>query len=39
MNFYQIKKNLQDIADEFLKFIEGKKIIIHNAEFDIGHLK
>ena len=25
-------------TDEFLKFIKGKKIIIHNAEFDIGHL-
>ena len=32
------KKKFSDIADDFLKFIEGKKIIIHNAEFDIGHL-
>ena len=24
--------------DEFLKFIEGKRLVIHNAEFDIGHL-
>ena len=38
MNFYLIKKKFRDIADEFLNFIEGKKIIIHNAEFDIGHL-
>ena len=37
MNFYLIKKFI-DIADQFLEFIEGKKIIIHNAEFDIGHL-
>ena len=37
MNFYQIKKFI-DIADDFLKFIDGKKIVIHNAEFDIAHL-
>ena len=38
MNFYLIKKNLLILLMNFLKFIEGKKIIIHNAEFDIGHL-
>ena len=27
-----------EIADEFLLFIKDKKLIIHNAEFDIGHL-
>jgi len=32
------KKKFSEIADDFLKFIENKKIIIHNAEFDIGHL-
>ena len=32
------KNKFIDVADEFLKFIKGKKIIIHNAEFDIGHL-
>ena len=26
------------MVDEFLSFIEGKRLIIHNAEFDIGHL-
>ena len=36
--FLSDKKKFIDIADDFLKFIEGKKIIIHNAEFDIGHL-
>ena len=36
--FLADKKKFIDVADEFLKFIEGKKIIIHNAEFDIGHL-
>ena len=24
--------------NDFLKFIDGKKLVIHNAEFDIGHL-
>ena len=36
--FLADKKKFVDIAEDFLKFIEGKKIIIHNAEFDIGHL-
>jgi len=32
------KKKFAEIADDFLKFIENKKLIIHNAEFDLGHL-
>ena len=36
--FLADKKKFSDIADDFLKFIKDKKIIIHNAEFDIGHL-
>ena len=36
--FLSDKKKFFEIADDFLNFIEGKKIIIHNAEFDIGHL-
>ena len=28
----------EDIADELVKFIAGKKLIIHNAPFDIGFL-
>ena len=36
--FLSNKKKFIDIADDFLKFIKGKKIIIHNAEFDISHL-
>ena len=35
--FLADKQKFSDIADDFLKFIDGK-IIIHNAEFDIGHL-
>ena len=36
--FLSDKKKFADIAEEFLEFIKGKKIIIHNAEFDIGHI-
>ena len=36
--FLSDKKKFIDIADEFLLFIKDKKLIIHNAEFDIGHL-
>ena len=36
--FLSDKKKFIDIADDFLKFIDGKKIVIHNAEFDIAHL-
>ena len=35
--FYLIKK-FNQIADQFLNFIKGKRIIIHNAEFDLAHL-
>ena len=36
--FLSTKQKFIEIADDFLDFIEDKKIIIHNAEFDIGHL-
>ena len=36
--FYPIKKKFIEIANEFLNFIKNKKLIIHNAEFDLGHL-
>ena len=36
--FLSTKQKFVEIADDFLDFIEDKKIIIHNAEFDIGHL-
>ncbi len=32
------KKKFREIADDFLFFIKGKKLIIHNAEFDLSHL-
>ena len=36
--FLSNKSRFIDIADEFLNFIKEKKIIIHNAEFDLSHL-
>ena len=36
--FLSDKKLFKDVAEEFLNFINGKKIVIHNAEFDIAHL-
>jgi len=36
--FLATKQKFEEIADDFLKFIEGKKIVIHNSEFDIAHL-
>ena len=36
--FLSTKKKFKEVADDFLSFIKGKKIIIHNAEFDLGHL-
>ena len=36
--FLSDKKFFKDIADEFLSFIEYKKLIIHNADFDLSHL-
>jgi len=32
----QIK--FSEIGDKFLEFIKNKRLIIHNAEFDLGHL-
>ena len=37
-DFLQDKQKFKEIADELLEFIEGKKLIIHNAPFDIGFL-
>ena len=36
--FLSTKKKFSDIADQFLEFIKDKRLIIHNAEFDLGHL-
>ena len=37
-DFLSTKDTFDKVADEFLQFIEGKKIIIHNASFDISFL-
>tara|TARA_B100000029_G_scaffold266521_1_gene262446 strand:+ start:38 stop:703 length:666 start_codon:yes stop_codon:yes gene_type:complete len=36
--FLSKQKKFSEIVEEFLKFIEGKRLVIHNSEFDIGHL-
>jgi len=36
--FLEDKKKFKEIADNFLNFIGEKTLIIHNAEFDLGHL-
>ena len=37
-DFLSSQKKFNDIGEEFLNFIKDKRLIIHNAEFDIGHL-
>ena len=37
-DFLSTQKKFVDVVDEFLNFINGKKLIIHNAEFDLSHL-
>ena len=36
--FLSKQKKFSEVVDEFLDFIDGKKLVIHNAEFDISHL-
>tara|TARA_Y100000590_G_scaffold387851_1_gene461749 strand:+ start:2282 stop:2947 length:666 start_codon:yes stop_codon:yes gene_type:complete len=36
--FLSLQKKFIDICDDFLNFIKDKKLIIHNAEFDLAHL-
>ena len=36
--FLRDKETFDQVADDFLKFIKDKKIIIHNAPFDLGFL-
>ena len=37
-DFLKDKETFDQVAAEFLTFIKGKKIIIHNASFDLGFL-
>ena len=36
--FLSNKKKFDEIVEEFLSFIKDKRLIIHNAEFDLSHL-
>ena len=36
--FLSKQKKFNEIGEEFLQFIKDKKLIIHNAEFDLSHL-
>ncbi len=38
LEFLADKPKFADIADEFLEFISGAQLIIHNAPFDLGFL-
>ena len=37
-DFLSDKKKFSEICDEFLYFIKNKRLIIHNAEFDLAHI-
>ena len=36
--FLSKQKKFSEVVDDFLDFIENKKLVIHNAEFDLSHL-
>ena len=36
--FLSKQKKFVDMVDQFLEFIKDKRLIIHNAEFDLSHL-
>ena len=36
--FLSKQKKFSEIADNFLEFVKDKRLVIHNAEFDIAHL-
>ncbi len=37
-DFLSKQKKFKEVAKNFLDFIKGKKLIIHNADFDLAHL-
>ncbi len=37
-SFLSDKMKFREIVDDFLQFIKNKRLIIHNAEFDLSHL-
>ena len=36
--FLSKQKKFTEISEDFLNFIQGKRLVIHNAEFDLAHL-
>jgi|TARA_B110000114_G_scaffold162105_1_gene179927 DNA polymerase-3 subunit epsilon len=36
--FLSTQKKFSEVVNEFLNFIENKRLVIHNAEFDLSHL-
>jgi DNA polymerase-3 subunit epsilon len=36
--FLSTQKKFSEVVDEFLDFIENKRLVIHNAKFDLSHL-
>ena len=36
--FLSGQKKFNEIGEKFLEFIDGKRLIIHNAEFDLAHI-
>ena len=36
--FLSTQKKFSEVMDEFLNFIENKRLVIHNAEFDLSHI-
>jgi len=36
--FLSTQKKFSEVVDDFLNFIENKRLVIHNAEFDLSHL-
>ena len=39
LEFLADKPKFEDVVDEFLAFVEGAELVIHNAAFDMGFLE
>ncbi len=37
-DFLAKQKKFKEVGEQFLEFIKDKRLIIHNAEFDLGHI-
>ena len=36
--FLSTQKKFSEVVEDFLSFVENKRLVIHNAEFDLSHL-